>query len=125
MKLTILGTGTSTLTRGKACSAYFVQKQKGGIGIDMGAGVLMRYLDASINYINIDALILTHTDHPDHVSDLSMFFLSLNYTRGRERVKPLNLYLAKGRKVFLDKLFELFPKAKPKSYELSIVEVEN
>jgi ribonuclease BN (tRNA processing enzyme) len=83
MKLTILGTGTSTLMRGKAGSAYFIQKQNGGIGIDMRAGVLMRYLDASIDYMNINAIILTHTDHPDHVSDLPMFFFSLNYTKGR------------------------------------------
>lgn len=125
MKLTLLGTGTSSLKKNKACCAYNISTINTSISVDMGAGVLMNYMHTDIDLFTIDALFLTHVQHPDHVSDLAMFFFSLNYNLLRKRTKVLKIFLHKDEYHFLEKLFKIWPKAYPKHFEIEIIGVDN
>lgn len=124
MKFTILGTGTAALCRSRACCAYHVVKTGGGVGIDMGAGVLGRYCDAGIDFMELDALVLTHPAHVDHVGDLPMLLFSMNYTPGRIRKRPLPVYVPEGEGGFIKRVFDAFPKSHPKNFEVPVFEVE-
>ena len=125
MKLTILGSGTSTLIHGRACSAYHIKCDEMSIGFDIGCGILMRYLEADIDPFGIDLLIISHFDHVDHVSDLPMLLFSFNYHLTKQRDKPLKIIGPAGLKNFVKRTFNLFPKTLPITYFLEIVEVAN
>ncbi len=120
MKLTVLGSGTASLVRGRACAGYHVAGSSCEVLLDCGAGVLLRMMEAGVDPFELDLIALSHTRHPDHVSDLPMLLFALNYTIGRTRSKPLVIGGPPGTADFIRQLGDMFPGTQPRTYSLDI-----
>lgn len=87
MKFTVLGNNGPFAGAGNACSGYLLQTSEGNIMIDMGSGILSRYLTIdTLN--NLKAVILTHL-HYDHMSDM----FTLKYALESLDIHNLPVYL--------------------------------
>jgi len=122
MKLTILGCGTCSLSTDKACSCYHVAAGSTQILMDCGSGALKRTVEAGLDYMLLDIVLLSHTEHPDHVTDFPMLLFAMNYTFTRTRKKPLIVFGPEGLQDYYHHLLAVHPAASPKNYELEIKE---
>ncbi len=78
MILTVLGSGSCELRRGRSSPAYHLQAGPHGILIDLGQGALRGMLQAGHDPADVDAILLSH-QHPDHLADMVPFLFALNY----------------------------------------------
>lgn len=119
MKLTILGTGTSTPSLKRGSPSYLLTTRRQKILVDVGPAVVRRLLECGYAVTDIDVIVITHF-HVDHTADLSTFLFACNY--GEEaRTKPLMIIGGPGIHGFYDGLKKIYRWIVPKSYELSIV----
>jgi ribonuclease BN (tRNA processing enzyme) len=75
--VTVLGSSGMYATRQRACSGYLLEIEGKHVWLDAGAGTWRNLLE-SIDYPDIDAVILTH-EHPDHTTDVFQAFHARNY----------------------------------------------
>lgn len=119
MKLTILGTGTSTPSLKRGSSSYLLTTKRQRILIDIGPAIVRRLLECGYSVLDIDVIVVTHF-HVDHTADLSTFLFACNY--GVEaRTTPLTIVGGPGIHKFYSGLKKIYRWIEPKSYELSIV----
>lgn len=119
MKLTILGTGTSTPSLKRGSASYLLTTRKHKILVDIGPAVVRRLLECGYSVTDIDVIIITHF-HVDHTADLSTFLFACNY--GQEaRKKPLTIMGGPGIRRFYSGLRKIYRWIAPKYYRLSIV----
>lgn len=91
------------------------------VAIDMGSGCLQKMLRTGVDYLNLDAIVLTHL-HPDHVSDLLPFLFACKYSLA-PRTKDLYLLGGKGLREYYDGLRSLYGHwVKADTYRLHIQE---
>lgn len=69
LQLTPLGTSPAWFNPGEANAGFLLEAGGRRVLLDLGAGVLTRYLERSGAGARIDAVVLSHV-HPDHCSDL-------------------------------------------------------
>jgi|GEM_PF-209082 len=123
MKLTVLGCGTVSLTPDRACAGYHLTAGRHRLLLDCGGGVLLRLMQAGLDYMAVDSLLLSHVRHPDHVSDVPLLLFAWNYSVGGSRQTPALVVGPPGTREFLQALHDLFPATKPKSYQLIVQEM--
>ncbi|MBN2431652.1 MAG: MBL fold metallo-hydrolase [Acidobacteria bacterium] len=123
MKLTVLGCGTVSLTPDQACAGYHLTAGRHRLLMDCGGGVLLRLMQAELDYMDVDGLLLSHVRHPDHVSDVPLLLFAWNYRVGGPREAPLLVVGPPGTKEFIEAVHDLFPATNPKSYQLIIREM--
>ena len=101
MKLTLLGTGCSSIDYKRFGSSNLVFTKKTKILIDCGSGVTQRLNQSKNSSADVDALLLTHL-HTDHVIDLYQLIMSSWHS---DRDSIWKIYGPKGTKKFVDKIF--------------------
>ena len=122
MKVTILGCGTCALVPDKACAGFHVQSRNINLMLDCGGGSLKRLVEAGLDYLDLKAVLLSHTLHPDHVNDLPLLLFSSNYTPRRARSGELLIAGPQGTNGYIRSLMELYPAIEPEAYPLHIRE---
>jgi len=124
MKLTILGSGTVSWQTNRACSCYHIAAGDRQLILDCGSGALRRFEEANLDYMALDAALLSHTRHPDHVTDFGMLLFSFNYTFSgpqlRVREKPFQVLGPQGTKEFYQKLSAIHPDIIPQHYSVQV-----
>ncbi len=121
MELIILGSGTGVPSLKRGAPAALLRIGDKNLLIDIGSGTLQKMLHFGVNYLNLDAIILTHL-HPDHTSDLVPLFFACKYSLA-PRTKELYLIGGKGTREFYEKLKEVYGHwVKAESFKLHIQE---
>ncbi len=123
MKLTILGTGTSTPSLKRGSPSYLLIAGKQKILVDVGPAVVRRLLECGYAVTDIDVIVITHF-HVDHTADLSTFLFACNYGE-QARTRPLTIIGGPGIRRFYGGLKKIYRWVAPKSYELSIVTMKS
>ena len=103
MRLTALGTGTISLTPGRACAGYHVQAGPVSLLLDVGSGVAHRLAEHRIDWMAISHIALTHF-HTDHIGDLPTLLFAMQYGRLPGRSAPLTLLGPAGTAALVDRL---------------------
>ena len=101
MKLTLLGTGCTSVDYKRCGASNLVSTKKTKILIDCGSGVTQRLNQSKNSSADIDALLLTHL-HTDHVVDLYQLIISSWHS---DRDSIWKIYGPKGTKTLVDKIF--------------------
>lgn len=124
MKLTILGSGTGTVTARRGSSGYLVRIDDKTLLIDSGSGTLKKVAEASSSFKEIDYAIYTHF-HPDHVVDLISLLFGLRIP-GNNKDKKLTVIGPPGMKTFYQNLAMNFNNwLEPREYDLVIKELSD
>lgn len=103
MQLTILGSGVCVPDGRRYQSGYLLETGANRLLFDLGAGVLQRLAESGADYLEIDAICLSHL-HCDHSCDLVPFLFGSNYHPTRRREKPLTLIGPPGTEEWLGRL---------------------
>lgn len=101
MKLTVLGSGTCVPSLTRSAPGYLLATGGQELLIDIGSTTLQQLVRAGRDYLQIDAIFVTHT-HPDHVSGLLPFMHALTSTPGEIRTKGLTIIGPQGIREFYD-----------------------
>jgi ribonuclease BN (tRNA processing enzyme) len=78
MQLTLLGTGTSQVSKKRVSPANHLKIADKSILVDCGCGTLIRLDQAGIPFKDIDVIFISHF-HIDHISDLYSILWALKY----------------------------------------------
>lgn len=90
MRLTTLGTGTISITPGRACAGHFVDAGKARILLDCGSGVVHRMAEHGVDWWGITHVAITHF-HPDHTGDLPTLLFGWKWGRFPEVRGPVEI----------------------------------
>lgn len=124
MKLTILGSGTGTVTARRGSSGYLVRIDDKTLLIDSGSGTLKKVAEASSSFKEIDYAIYTHF-HPDHVVDLVSLLFALRIP-DNNKDKKLTVIGPSGMKNLYQNLARVFNNCiEPREYDLVIKELSD
>jgi ribonuclease BN (tRNA processing enzyme) len=126
MRLTILGSGTIAWDTGRACSSYHLAAGDTTLLFDCGSGSLKRCVEAGIDFFALDAIALSHTEHPDHAADLPSYLFAINVritSIGRvRRTKRLQLVGPPGTQRHYDALLGIHPSLAPEGFAVDVAE---
>lgn len=126
MRLTILGSGTIAWDTPRACSSYHLAAGEASLLFDCGSGSLKRCVEAGIDFFALDAILLSHTEHPDHSADLPSYLFAINVRItpvGRvRRAKPLRLIGPTGTRRHYDALLGIHPALAPEGFAVDLAE---
>jgi ribonuclease BN (tRNA processing enzyme) len=103
MRLTTIGTGTSTPHPTRVCSSQLVAAGDVHLLMDVGSGAMHRMATLGIRWQDITHVALTHF-HPDHVSDLVMLVTAWRWGEVVPRSKPVTLYGPPGTGQMMERL---------------------
>ena len=78
MRLTILGSGTSQISKHRSSPGYLLQADNQKMALDLGQGSLRRLLQAGHRPDELTAVFISH-HHLDHMADLLPLLFGLNY----------------------------------------------
>jgi ribonuclease BN (tRNA processing enzyme) len=96
MKVTVLGSGTTTPHKQRASSGYWLETSGGSIMLDMSATAYNRAAQEGFDWANLDAVWISHF-HLDHVGGLAPFLFGTKYaTETQKRTKPLQIFSPAG-----------------------------
>jgi ribonuclease BN (tRNA processing enzyme) len=118
MKIVILGTGSSIPSARRLPSSFLVIAGRSTLLVDAGPSVMRRLTELGYESGHIDVVALSHF-HPDHTVDLATFLFDCNFGR-TPRCEPLTIIGGRGIRLFLGRLFRLYPSTKPIHYDLMI-----
>lgn len=90
MRLTTLGTGTISLTPGRACAGHLVEAGGARVLLDCGSGVVHRMAEHGVDWWGITHVALTHF-HADHIGDLPTLIFSWKWGRYPEVRAPVEI----------------------------------
>lgn len=88
MKLTTLGTGTAAPSAERVCSGHLIETPDVRLLLDCGSGVVFRMAQASIDWMAITHVALTHF-HADHTTDLATLLFAWRYGAIPWRAAPI------------------------------------
>lgn len=89
--LTVLGSGTCSVTPQRSMAAYHLQVGEHALLLDVGAGAIRRMLEAGIDHRRINEILITHL-HIDHIADLVPLLWASRYAPGEAaRQLPLRI----------------------------------
>lgn len=127
MKITILGSGASIITKGRRSTSFVVETNGQILLFEAGWGVPEALLDANIDIQKIDHIFITHHDS-DHLGSLMSLMQSILVTNTfvpeRKRQKPLCLHGYSGFKDEYQKLRSILFTGKT-DYPVIIEEYDN
>lgn len=103
MRVTTLGTGTISLTPGRACAGHLVEAGAVRLLMDCGSGVAHRMAEHDVDWLGITHVALTHF-HIDHHGDLPTLVFAWKYGRLPGRTEPLVLVGPEGTAALLERL---------------------
>ncbi len=118
VKLTILGTGSTTPSLKRGSPSYLVTAKKSTVLVDIGPAVVRRLLEYGFSIDDIGIIVITHF-HVDHIADLATFLFTSNYGI-RPRTKPLLIIGGQGVQEFYKGLLNVYRWIRPKSYKLVV-----
>lgn len=90
MRVTTIGTGTISLTPGRACAGHLVEAGAVRLLLDCGSGVAHRLAALGLDWMGITHVALSHF-HTDHVGDLPTLVFAWTHGRRPGRTAPLEL----------------------------------
>jgi ribonuclease BN (tRNA processing enzyme) len=124
MRLTTAGTGTISLTPGRACAGAHVAAGPVSLLLDCGSGVAHRLASLGIDWWNISHVALSHF-HADHIGDLPTLLFAWKYGRLPGRDAPLQLIGPPGTAALVERLASAFGDwvARPGSFSVTVVEI--
>jgi ribonuclease BN (tRNA processing enzyme) len=108
MKLTVLGSGTTTPHKWRASSGYWLETAAGSLMLDVSAPSFARAAENGLDWANLDAIWISHF-HLDHVGGLAPFLFGTKYAvETQNRTKPLRIFAPVGLKNLLKKFDEAY-----------------
>ena len=90
MKLTVIGSGTISLSATRGCAAYLVEAGDARILMDCGPGAAHTMARHGIDWWGITHVVLTHW-HLDHIGDLPTLIFAWRHARLEPRSAPLTI----------------------------------
>jgi ribonuclease BN (tRNA processing enzyme) len=103
VRLTTLGTGTVSLTPGRACAGHLVEAGAVRLLLDCGSGVTHRMAEHGADWLGITHVALTHF-HTDHHGDWPTLVMAWKYGRLPGRAAPLDVVGPAGTAALLERL---------------------
>jgi ribonuclease BN (tRNA processing enzyme) len=100
VRLTVLGSAGTHISRDRACSSYLVEAEGYRLLLDCGNGSLQR-LQQRIDVADLDALLISHL-HADHFTDLYSLYYALRFHPDEGRTLPV--YAPPGAERFIGQL---------------------
>ena len=88
MKLTVIGSGTISLSATRGCAAYLVEAGEALILMDCGPGAAHTMARHGIDWWGVTHIVLTHW-HLDHIGDLPTLVFAWRHARLQPRIAPL------------------------------------
>lgn len=125
MKLTILGSGTTSPHKDRTSSGYWLETSSGNILLDISPSAVYRMAAEGLPWHDLDAIWVSHF-HLDHIGGLPPYLFGVKYARETiDRKKPLRIFGPKG----LTKMVEKFSEAGDyqlfvQPFPLEFIEVE-
>jgi ribonuclease BN (tRNA processing enzyme) len=90
MKLTVIGSGTISLSPTRSCAAYLVDAGDAHILFDVGPGAAHTMARHDMDWWSITHVVLTHF-HLDHIGDLPTMIFAWRHARLEPRSAPLTI----------------------------------
>lgn len=103
MRYTTIGSGTISLTPGRACAGHLVEAGSARVLMDCGSGVAQRLAQLGVAWTEITHVTLTHF-HIDHHADLPSLVFAWKYGILPGRSAPLEIIGPVGTRALLEKL---------------------
>lgn len=117
MKLTVLGSGTSSPSLARGSAGYLLQAGQENWLFDTGLGTLHRLLEAGVGWDRIDRIFFTHAHVDHHLEIIHLLFQNNNFQSPRTR--DLYLYGSEAFFDFFGKVQDLYGKwIRPSAYGL-------
>ena len=103
MRLTTIGTGTTTPHPARVCSSQLVEAGNVKLLLDCGFGAVHRMATLRLDWQSITHIALSHF-HADHIGDLPLLVMAWRWGQLPPRSEPVTLYGPPGLGVFMEKL---------------------
>jgi len=98
MKITVLGSGTSTPSKTRSSSGYWLETEGRRILLDCGPTVGFRMAEEGLDWPNLDAIWISHF-HLDHAGGLAPFLFGAKWaSEMKDRTKKMSIFGPKGLK---------------------------
>ena len=107
MRLTTLGTGTISLSPGRACASHLVEAGAVRLLLDCGSGAARRAAELGVDWWGITHVALTHF-HADHIADLPTLVFAWRHARIPAREAPLVVVGPAGTASLLERMAAAF-----------------
>ena len=90
MRLTVIGSGTISLSATRGCAAYLVEAGELRLLLDCGPGAAHTLARLGMDWWGVTHIVLTHW-HLDHISDLPVLIFAWRHARLQPRTEPLTI----------------------------------
>lgn len=90
MKLTVIGSGTISLSPTRGCASYLVDAGDARILLDVGPGAAHTLARHGIDWWGVTHVVLSHF-HLDHIGDLPTLIFAWRHARLEPRTAPLTI----------------------------------
>ena len=90
MQLTVLGTGTISLSAARACAGYLVEHESAVVLLDCGPGIARRMAELELPWRAVTHICITHF-HIDHYGDIPSLIYAWKYGVLPPRTAPLDV----------------------------------
>lgn len=107
MRLTTIGTGTSSPHPSRVASSLLVEAGEVRLLIDCGSGAMHRMATIGLHWQDITHVALTHF-HADHIADLVMLMMAWRWGQLPPRDQPVTLYGPIGTGALLERLAAVY-----------------
>ncbi len=124
MRVTTIGTGTISLTAGRACASHLVEAGMIRMLLDCGSGAAHRMSSLGLDWWGLTHLAISHF-HTDHIGDLPTLLFAYKYARRPGRTAPLTVLGPAGTRALIEKLGDAFGTwMRELGFPLTVVEVD-
>ena len=90
MRLTVIGSGTISLSPTRGCAAYLVEAGEQRLLLDCGPGAAHTMARLGVDWWSVSHIVLSHF-HLDHISDLPVLIFAYRHARLEPRTAPLTI----------------------------------
>lgn len=125
MKLTVVGSGTAIIKKGRRAPSFFLEIENQKLLFDCGWGCLEGLLELGVNISEIDQIFISHS-HADHLANLIPLLQSILVTQAffpqKSRKKDLIIHGYEGFKDDYEILRKMMFPERGESYKIEIHE---